>query len=195
MRLVCTKSFSRKSSIVHLWVRMNGVSSLLGVNELVLKKKILSVREHYDLEDRTGTKLGEADGNFIQLPAKFVVIGTNGSELMQVRGKVLSLRNQFTFHDDAGAELGTIKKKIVKLIGQEYWIEKGGREFMRIYGDFTQHDYRMEINGVQVASVHKKWVSVRDQLGISITGDVDRRVVIGAVIVIEHLEVTEREHS
>jgi uncharacterized protein YxjI len=113
---------------------------------------------------------------------------------MQVRGKVLSLRNEFTFHDNAGAELGTIKKKIVKLIGQEYWIEKDGREFMRIYGNFTEHDYRMEINGVQVASVHKKWVSVRDQLGISITGDVDHRVVIGAVIVIEHVEVTEREH-
>jgi uncharacterized protein YxjI len=173
---------------------MSGMSSLLGVNELVLRKKILSVREHYDLEDRTGTKLGEADGNFVQLPAKFVVIGTNGSELMQVRGKVLSLRNQFTFHDNAGTELGTIKKKIVKLIGQEYWIEKDGREFMRIYGNFTEHDYRMEINGVQVASVHKKWVSVRDQLGISITGDVDHRVVIGAVIVIEHIEVTEREH-
>jgi uncharacterized protein YxjI len=173
---------------------MSGMSSLLGVNELVLKKKILSVREHYDLEDRARTKLGEADGNFVQLPAKFVVIDANGSELMQVRGKVLSLRNQFTFHDNAGTELGTIKKKIVKLIGQEYWIEKGGREFMRIYGNFTEHDYRMEINGVQVASVHKKWVSVRDQMGISITGDVDHRVVIGAVIVIEHVEVTQREH-
>jgi uncharacterized protein YxjI len=173
---------------------MSNANLLFGVNELVLKKKILSVREHYDLEDRTGTKLGEADGNFIQFPAKFVVIDTNGSELMQVKGKLLSLRNQFTFFDNAGMELGTIKKKIVKLIGEEYWVEKDGREFMRIYGNFTEHDYQMEINGAQVASVHKKWVSIRDQLGVSITGEVDHRVVIGAVIVIEHIEVTERQH-
>jgi uncharacterized protein YxjI len=173
---------------------MSGANSLFEVNDLVLKKKILSVREHYDLEDRTGTKLGEADGNLIQFPAKFVVIDTNGSELMQVKGKVLSLRNQFTFYDNVGAELGTIKKKIVKLIGEEYWVERDRREFMRIYGNFTEHDYQMEINGVQVASVHKKWVSVRDQLGISITGEADHRVVIGAVIVIEHIEVTERQH-
>jgi uncharacterized protein YxjI len=172
---------------------MSGANSLFETNELVLKKKILSVREHYDLEDRTGTKLGEADGNLIQFPAKFVVINTNGSELMQVKGKVLTLRNQFTFYDNAGAELGTIKKKIVKLIGEEYWVEKDRREFMRIYGNFTEHDYQMEIDGVQVASVHKKWVSVRDQLGISITGEADHRVVIGAVIVIEHIEVTERQ--
>lgn len=174
---------------------MSSANSLLGINDLVLKKKILSVHEHYDVEDVSGTKLGEADGNLFQFPAKFVVIDTNGSELMHLKGKVLSLRSQFTFYDNAGAELGTIKKKIVKLIGEEYWVERDGREFMRIYGNFTEHDYQMQINGVQAASVHKKWVSVRDQLGISITGEVDHRVVIGAVIVIEHVEVTERQNK
>jgi len=172
---------------------MIGANSFFGVNDLVLKKKILSVREHYDLEDVSGTKLGEADGNLFQFPAKFVVIDTNGCELMHVKGKVLSLRNQFTFYDNAGAELGTIKKKIVKLIGEEYWVEREGHEFMRIYGNFTEHDYQMQVNGVQVVSVHKKWVSARDQLGVSITGEADHRVVIGAVIVIEHVEVTERQ--
>jgi uncharacterized protein YxjI len=138
-------------------------------------------------------RLGEADGNLIQLPAKFVVIDTSGSELMHLKEKVISLRNQFTFYDNAGKELGTIRKKIIKLIGEEFWVEKDGVEFMRIYGNFTEHDYQMEVNGVQVASVHKKWVSVRDQLGVSITGEADHRVVIGAVIVIEHVEVTERQ--
>ena len=180
--------------IVVLCELMSGPNSLLGINDLVLKKKILSVREHYDLEDVSGTKLGEADGNLFQFPAKFVVMDTNGSELMHLEGKVLSLRNQFTFYDNAGAELGTIKKKIVKMIGEEFWVEKDGREFMRIYGNFTEHDYQMQVNGVQVASVHKKWVSVRDQLGVSITGQADHRVIIGAVIVIEHVEVTERQH-
>ncbi|MGD0329536.1 MAG: LURP-one-related family protein [Nitrososphaeria archaeon] len=171
---------------------MNSTNYLFEVNDFILKKKILSAREHYDLENVTGTKLGEADGNLFQLPAKFVVIDVNGSELMHLEGKVFSLGNQFTFFDSAGVELGTIKRKVVKLIGSEYWVEKDGVEFMRIFGNFTEHDYQMQVNGVQVASVHKKWVSVRDQLGVSITGEADHRVVIGAVIVIEHVEVTER---
>jgi uncharacterized protein YxjI len=174
---------------------MGSSNSLPGINDFVLKKKLLSLREHYDLEDKTGTKLGEAEGNLFQFPAKFLVIDTNGSELMHIEGKVFSLRNQFTFYDDAGVELGTIKKKILKPIGEEYWIEKNGVEAMRIYGNFTEHDYQMQVNGVQVASVHKKWFSVRDQLGVSITGEVDHRAVIGAVIVIEHVEVTERQHQ
>ena len=173
---------------------MSDSNSLLGVNDFVLKKKLLSLREHYDLENTTGTKLGEAYGNMFRFPAKFVVIDTNGSELMHLEGKVFSLRNQFTFYDGAGAELGTIKKKILKPIGEEYWIEKNGVEEMRIYGNFTEHDYQMEVDGSQIASVHRKWITVRDQLGVSITGEVDHRVILGAVIVIEHVEVTERQH-
>ena len=174
---------------------MSDQSFLFETNDLVMKKKILSVREHYDFEDVKGAKLGAAEGNFLQAPPKFSVIDTHGSELMHLEGKIVSLRNEFSIYDNQGAELGTIRKKIVKLIGEEFWVEKNGVEFMRIYGDFTEHDYRMEVDGVSVAAVHKKWVSLRDQIGISITGAVDHRVVIGAVIVIEHIEVTERQNQ
>ncbi len=168
-----------------------GQNYLFEINNFVLKKKIFSVREHYDIENTAGMKLGEANSNLLQLPPKFTVVDTHGAELMRLKGKVISLRNEFKFYDNAGAEIGTIKKKIAKLVGDEFWVERNGVEYMRVYGNFTEHDYRMEVNGVEVASVHKKWVSVRDQFEVSIAGDVDHMVVLGAVIVIEHVEVTE----
>ncbi len=170
-------------------------SSLLEINEFVMNKKILAINEHYDIEDKIGNKLGEADGNLLQLPAKFVVLDVQGAELMHLVGKVLTLRYEFSFFDNADYEIGTIKRKIFKLICEEFWVEKDGVEFMRIYGDFTEHEYRMEVNGVEVASVHKKWIAVRDQFEVTITGNVDHRVVLGAVIVIEHVEVTERRQN
>ena len=172
---------------------MSNTGSLIETNDLVLKKKILSLREHYDLQDRNGVNIGEANGNLVQIPARFDVLDAEKHDVMKIDGKVMSIRHQYTFHDPSGAELGTIYKKIVKLIGEEFWVEKDGVEFMRIYGNFTEHDYQMVINGAQVATVHKDWFTIRDQLGVSITGDVDHRVVIGSVIVIEHIEVTERE--
>jgi len=102
------------------------------------------------------------------------------------------LRKQFSFHDGNGKDLGTIKKKLVKLTGQEYWVERGGVEIMRIRGDFTNHDYLMQVNGLDVASVHKKWVAVQDEIGLSIIGDVDHRIVLGALVVVEHNEVSEQ---
>jgi uncharacterized protein YxjI len=160
-----------------------------------MKKKIFSMREHYDFEDPTGAKLGQGDGNFFQMPAKFTVSDTSGSQVMGIEGKLISLRHEFTLYDAGGNPLGSIQKKILKLIGQEYWLAQNGTELMRIYGNFTDHNYKMSVGGQEVAQIHKKWVSVRDQFGISITGKVDSRLVIGSVIVIEHLEVTQKENS
>ena len=66
---------------------------------------------------------------------------------------------------------------------------------MRIYGNFAVHDYLMQVNGLDVASVHKKWFAMQDHIGLSIIGEVDHRIVLGALIVIEHNEVTEQTSS
>ena len=178
---------------------VSGSSTLLNTNDLIMTKKILSLREHYDIQDRNGMKIGEGDGNFVQVPAKFIVSEITDSsakkEFMHIDGKVLSLRHQFTLYDENGNSLGELKKKIAKLIGQEYWLELNGKELMRIYGKFSQHDYQMSINGQQVAQVHRQWVSINNQFDVSITGEVDPRIVIGSAIVIEHLEITEGRGS
>jgi uncharacterized protein YxjI len=155
----------------------------------------LSAREHYDFLDLQGNKLGEADGNLVQIPPKFQVIDPHGAELMHLQGKTLSLRHEFTLDSPDGTALATVKKKVATFGHQEYWLERDGQEFMRIYGDFTSHEYQMETAGQTVAAVHRKWVSLRDQMGVSITGNVDHQVVIGAAIVIEHVEVTEKRSS
>ncbi len=122
----------------------------------------------------------------------FDVKDINGLELICIEGKILSLRKQFSLHDDNGKHLGTIKKKLIKVTGKEYWIEKDGIEIMRIYGDFVLHDYLIQVNGGNVASLHKKWAAVRDEIGLSIVGEVDHRIVLGALIVIEHNEVSDQ---
>lgn len=67
---------------------------------------------------------------------------------------------------------------------------------MRIFGDFTENDYQMQVKGAIVASVHRRWVTVRDQLQVAIIGDnVDHRLIVEAVIMIEHVEVSERQSS
>jgi len=174
---------------------MSNSNYLFETNEVVMKKKIFSVREHYDFQDAKGAPLAYAEANFLQVPPKFVVVDTHGSELMRLQGKMVTLRSEFTIYDNQGVELGAIRRKIARLIGEEFWVEQNGVEFMRIYGDFTEHNYRFEVNGVSVAFVHKKWVTLRDEIGISISGPVDHRVILGAVIVIEHVEVTERQSN
>ena len=193
---------------------MNNTNSLLEINNLILKKygnqdiikkiwknRILSIL-HYDLEDRAGTKLGEA---FLSFPglSKFVVNDASGSEVMHIEragmhaGLHVVIRDPFTFYDPAGEELGTMQRKLATFFGrEEFWVEKDGVEFMRIYVDSSERNYKMQVRGFQVASAYKHIRAFRpEQLEISITGGVDHRVVIGALIVIEFVNATRRETS
>ena len=169
--------------------------SLLEANDFIVQKKILSTHEHYDFLDLQGNKLGEADGNFIQIPPKFEVKDAHGAGLLRMQGKALSLHREFTIYDSGGGALATIKKKLVTFAHQEYLAEKDGAESMRIHGDFTNHEYQMDSAGQNVAVVHRRWVSMRDQMGVSIIGSIDHRTVIGVAIIIEHIEVTQKQSS
>jgi uncharacterized protein YxjI len=170
--------------------------TIFSANEIVMKKRILSLREHYDIEDGSENRLAEGEGNLIQLPANFRVWDPRSSqEIMRIEGKLFSIHNQYTFKDNLGVELGTIRKKVLKLFGDEFWIDRNGQEIMHIQGNFWEHEYDLEMNGKVVAHVHRDWLSLRDRYGITILGEVDRRLVIGAAIVIEHIEVEERRSS
>ena len=65
-------------------IEMSDVNQLLTINKVVLKKKILSIHEHYDLHTPKGKKLGEVDGNLIQIPVKFNLHDANDAEVMKI---------------------------------------------------------------------------------------------------------------
>jgi uncharacterized protein YxjI len=169
--------------------------SLIDAADFIVQRKILSAHEHYDYIDLHGNQLGIAEGNLLQVPPKFQIKDTHGTELLHMQGKTLSLHREFAFYSPDGAQLATIKKKVATFAGQEYWLEKDGAECMRIFGDFSNHQYQMECSGQSVAEVHRKWVTLRNEMGVSITGNVDHLLVIGAVTVIEHIETSENKSS
>ena len=180
--------------------------SLLEADELILIKKIISVRRHYDFMDRQGTKLGEADGNIVQVPPKFRVIDNHGVEIMHLQGKAFSNQKDYIFYSPSGEEIGIMRASFEK-DELQFLVERNGEQFMFIHRELSSkplleelvtlpnpdeflqglQDYVMEIGGQTVAKVRRKWLSVRNQIELSIIGEVDHRLIIGALIVIEHV--------
>ncbi len=50
---------------------------------------------------------------------------------------------------------------------------------------------RKPVDGQQVALVRKRWFAVRDRTGLSVAGHADVRAM---TVIIEHVEIHEREH-
>ncbi len=181
---------------------------LLQANEIILLKKILSVRRHYDFVDPQGKKLGEADGNMVQIPPKFNVIDINGAEVMHLQGKEFSTDKTYTFYNASGEPIGTVKQNFEKG-DTKFIVEKDGQQLISIRREQSHRsaleslvslpppdellgpmlNYVIEAAGQTVAKFHRKWPAIRNQIKLSISGDVDHRLIIGSVIVVEHVDV------
>jgi uncharacterized protein YxjI len=182
--------------------------NLLEAKEFYLIKKILSVRRHYDFLDLQGNRLGEADGNLVQIPAKFSVFDRNGTEVLQITGKAFSNDGTYTFYDSSGEQIGSIRA-IFQKEGSQFLVEKDGLQLMRIHRQLSSKptlqslvslstpdelldpllNYVVEVDDKTVAKFHRKWPALRHQISLSITEEVDHRLVIGSVIVVEHVDV------
>lgn len=64
------------------------------INDIVMKEKIFSVRDHYDFED-VRRQLGLAEGNLLQFPPKIVVADNHDEELIHLQWKMVSLRSEY----------------------------------------------------------------------------------------------------
>lgn len=182
--------------------------SLLEAKEFILTKKILSVRTHYDFLDLQGNKLGEAYGNLVQIPSKFSAFDSKGTQVIQIAGKAFSNDRTYTFYNSSGEQIGTIKA-IFQKEGSQFFVYKGERQLMHIHRQTSSKsaleslvslanpdellgpllNYVVEVDGQTVAMFHRKWPALRHQIVLSITGEVDHRLVIGSVIVVEHVDV------
>ena len=91
--------------------------SLLEANDFIIQKKILSAHEHYDFLDLQGNKLGEADGNLIQVPPKFAITDSHRVPLMQLQGKTLSLHREFTLYTPRRRGAGNNKEEGSERLG------------------------------------------------------------------------------
>ena len=182
---------------------------LLEANELILVKKILSVRTHYDFVDVQGKKLGEADGNLVQNPPEFTIFDSKDVEIMRLQREQLPKNKDYTFYSYSGEKIGTIKQ-ISGTDAAQFLVEKEGRQLMKIYPENSSKStleslvslptpeelfrpllkYIMEADGQIVATVQMKWrPTIRNQVELSIIGNVDHRIVIGGLIVIEQVAV------
>jgi uncharacterized protein YxjI len=158
--------------------------------EYIIEQKIAAMRDTFGIKDRNGNILAYGKKKIVSWGPQFWFVTPDGTRVGEMRGKVLAVRPTFEIYDLQGL-VGIVKKKVMKLLGSEWWLEDtSGNEIGRIKGNITEHDFSVRSpSGSEVAQVHKKWVSLRDSYGISVTSEeISPYVIVAYVIAMDHAE-------
>jgi uncharacterized protein YxjI len=149
-----------------------------------MREKLISIGDDYWIEDQDGRKCYRVDGKALRVRDTWVLEDLSGNEVALIREKKLSIRDAITI--EVGGREAKVKKALVGL-RDRFNVEVDGGPDLKVHGKITDHEYEIERDGEEIASVSKKWFRVRDSYGVAVQHAVDVPLVLSVTVAVDAL--------
>ena len=133
-----------------------------------IREKLFSLGDDFWIEDDTGRQVYLVDGRaFTLFREKLVLKDADGNELGFLREKLVSLRKAYEIHR-GGRHVATVRKDLFNFLRCRFTVDVPGPDDYEAQGSFLDHEYRFTRGDRTVATVSKKWLSLRDTCAVDI---------------------------
>ena len=150
----------------------------------MMREKFFSFGDDFTVKDDAGRDVFYIDGKALSIGDKLVVQDMQGNELARIRERLLSIGKTYDISLADGSS-ATIHKHLFTLFRAAFTIDVPGPGDLEATGSFLDHDYTFERGGHTVATVSKKWFTLRDTYGIDILSGENDVLILAAAVVID----------
>ena len=150
----------------------------------VIRERFFSIGDDFDVLDEHGTKLLHVDGKVLSARNKVVIEDLSGTEVASVHRHLVSLRPTYEIRI-GGEKAAEVKKKLFTPFREKFTIDVPGPDDLEMKGDLLDHEYVIERGGRDVASVSKRWLTIRDTYAVQIEAGEEPLLIIGAVLALD----------
>ena len=154
------------------------------VHRYQMREKLLSIGDDYWIETESGERAFKVDGKAVRVRDTFVLEDAAGQEVAKIQERKLTIRDTMKI-ERAGGD-ATVRKALVG-IRDRFNIEVDGGADLKAHGNILDHEYEIERDGDQVASVSKKWFRVRDTYGVEIQPGQDDALILAITVCVDAL--------
>ena|SRR5687768_381141 len=148
-----------------------------------MREHLLSFGDDFTVRDDSGRDVYYIDGKAFSIGDKLSFQDMNGNELARIRQKLLSIGKTYNIELATG-ETVTVKKQLFTLFRAVFTVDVPGPGDLEAKGSFLDHDYTFERDGRTVATVSKRWFSLRDTYGVDVApGENDVLILASAVVI------------
>ena len=154
------------------------------VHRYQMREKLLSIGDDYWIENESGERAFKVDGKAVRVRDTFVLEDAAGQEVAKIQERKLTIRDTMKI-ERAGGD-ATVRKALVG-IRDRFNIEVDGGADLKAHGNILDHEYEIECDGDEVASVSKKWFRVRDTYGVEIQPGQDDALILAITVCVDAL--------
>src|SRR4051812_33872570 len=153
----------------------------------MMRQKIFSFGDDFVVKDDAGRDAFFVDGKAISIGNKLSFQDMSGNELAFIRQKLLSFGPTYEIDLSPAAGGGTVvvKKHLFTMFHAAFTIDVPGPGDLEATGSLLDHEYTFERGGRTVATVSKKWFTMRDTYGVDIAPGENDVLILASTVVID----------
>lgn len=150
----------------------------------VIKERFFHIGDDFDVEDEHGSKVFHVDGKVFSMRNKLVIEDPHGDEVASVHRHLIALRPTYEIRI-GGETAGEVKKKLFTPFRDKFTIDVPGDDDLEMKGNLLDHEYTIELAGDEVASVSKRWLTIRDTYAVKVAPGIEPLLIIGSVLALD----------
>jgi uncharacterized protein YxjI len=157
----------------------------------LIRERFFRLGEDSDITDEQGRPVFHVDGKVLSLRNRLVICDPEGREVAQVHRKLASLRPTYKV-TIGGEEAAEIRKRMFTPFGDRFTIDVPGPDDLEMAGDLFDHEFTIRRGEQVVATVSKRWFSMRDTYAVDVAAGQDDLLLLASVLALDLAEDQER---
>jgi uncharacterized protein YxjI len=150
----------------------------------VIRERMFALGDDFDITDEDGRRVYHVDGKVLTLRDRLVIEDPSGAEVAAVHRHLVALRP--TYEVTVGGEKAVeVRRHFFTPFREKFTIDIPGPDDLQISGDLLDHEFTVERDGREVASVSKRWLSIRDTYGVRIADGEDHLLILASVLALD----------
>jgi uncharacterized protein YxjI len=158
----------------------------------LIRERFFRLGEDSDITDEQGRPVLHVDGKVLSLRDRLVIRDPEGREVAQVHRKLAALRPTYKV-TVGGEEAAEVRKRLFTPFGDRFTIDVPGPDDLEMAGDLFDHEFTIRRGGQVVATVSKRWFSMRDTYAVDVTSGQDDLLILASVLALDLAE--DQEHK
>ena len=160
----------------------------------VIKERFFRLGEDSDIADESGRPVLHVDGRVLTLRDLLVVRDPAGREVARVHRKLIALRPTYEV-SVGGREVAEVRKHFFTPFRDRFTIDVPGPDDLEMTGDLLDHEFTIRRGDRTVATVSKRWLTLRDTYSVDIAPGEDDLLILASVLALDLAEDREREQE
>jgi uncharacterized protein YxjI len=150
----------------------------------VIKERLFDIGDDFDITDQDGHRLYHVDGKVLTLRDRLVIENPAGDEVAAVHRHLIALRPTYEV-TIGGEKAAEVRRSFFTPFREKFTIDIPGPDDLEIKGALLDHEFTVERDGRQVATVSKRWLSLRDTYGVEVADGQDHLLILASVLALD----------